>query len=215
MRFLEPDTRSHDDALVARAESMGMHLNDLVVRRRLVQLMEFALSDVFPEQPVPDAEARAVYETRKAEFRLPARWRIRHVYFSSERRGEAAGQQAIAAAAALNVPGAVADAGSMGDPFLGGQSLPLLTANQLEAQFGSGFVDAMAPCRPRIWCAPVVSGFGQHAVLVEEYSPERLPALDEPSVRARVDSDVRRQRAARRLEDGLRALRVKYGVVDP
>jgi parvulin-like peptidyl-prolyl isomerase len=137
------------------------------------------------------------------------------VYFSSERHGAAAVEKAVAAADALNAQGASADAGKMGDPFLGGQSLPALTANQLEAQFGSGFVDAMAGCHPQVWCAPVSSGFGQHAVLVEEYLPARLPALEDPSVRARIDSDVRRQRDARRLEDGLRALRLKYGVVAP
>jgi hypothetical protein len=213
MRFLEPDSRADDDALVFRSESMGMHRNDLVVRRRLVQLMEFALSEIPPDDVITDAQARAMYESRREEWRLPARWRIRHVYFSAERRPDAAAQ-AVAAAEALNTA-ATPDPAAMGDPFLGGQSLPLLTANQLEGQFGSGFSGAIAVCRPSVWCAPVASGFGQHAVLIEEYTPERLPAQDEPGVRVRIASDIRQQRAADRLQEELRALRLKYGVVSP
>jgi hypothetical protein len=213
MRFLEPDSRADDDALVFRSESMGMHRNDLVVRRRLVQLMEFALSEIPPDDVITDAQARAMYESRREEWRHPARWRIRHVYFSAERRPDAAAQ-AVAAAEALNTA-ATPDPAAMGDPFLGGQSLPLLTANQLEGQFGSGFSGAIAVCRPSVWCAPVASGFGQHAVLIEEYTPERLPAQDEPGVRVRIASDIRQQRAADRLQEELRALRLKYGVVSP
>ncbi len=215
MRFLAPDSGEDDDALVARAIRMDMHRNDLVVRRRLVQLMEFALSDVPADAPVSDTEAAQMYQSRRTELILPARWRIRQVYFSSERRGEHAADDAVAAALGLReAPGAAQAAATMGDPFLGGQSLPLLTANQLEGQFGSGFVEAMRRCQPQVWCAPVASSFGQHAVLLEEYVPERLPGLDEPDVRARIESDVRRLRASGRLEQGLRALRLKYGALN-
>ncbi len=211
MRFLEPGTTDSDEALVVRAERLDMHLNDLVVRRRLVQLMEFALSDVPQEAPVSDAEARRMYDARAAELRLPARWRIRHVYFSEERRGADASREAVEVAKVFNTPGASADAGAMGDPFLGGRQLPLLTANQLEGQFGSRFTGALSGCEPSVWCAPVGSSFGQHAVLIEEFVPDHLPGLEEPSVRARIESDVRRARAAARLAQGLAALRLKYG----
>lgn len=211
MRFLDPDTRSDEDALVAQAERMEMHRNDLVVRRRLVQLMEFALSEPPAESPVSEAEVRQMYARRTDELRQPARWRIRHVYFSGDRRGERAGEAARAAAASLNGAARGVDAAALGDPFLGGRELPLLTANQLEGQFGSGFTDSLAGCTPALWCAPVPSSFGQHAVLVEEYVPERLPEADAPDVRARLESDVRRQRAEDRLQQGLAALRLKYG----
>ena len=212
MRFLDPDTRSDEDVLVAQAERMDMHRNDLVVRRRLVQLMEFALSEPPAEAPVSEAEVRQMYARRTDELTQPARWRIRHVYFSQDRRGARAGEEARRAAASLNAVGRGGDADAIGDPFLGGRELPLLTANQLEGQFGTGFMASLPNCKPAVWCAPIPSSFGQHAVLIEEYVPERVPGPDAPDVRARLESDVRRQRAEERLQQGLAALRLKYGV---
>lgn len=213
MRFLEPEASGSDEDLAAKAIALDMHRNDLVVRRRLVQLMEFALADVPADLPVSPEEAQRMYGERRAELLLPERWRIRQVYFSTERRGERAAADARAAATALEAgAGDAAAAASLGDPFLGGHLLPLLTANQLEGQFGSGFAEALATCPLRRWCAPVTSGFGAHAVLVEEHVAARLPGLDEPTVRARIEADVRRRRAEQRLLEELQALRLKYGV---
>jgi hypothetical protein len=58
----------------------------------------------------------------------------------------------------------------------------------------------------------VPSSFGAHAVLIEELQPQRQPAIDEPDVRRRLESDVRRQRGERQLAEALGRLRAKYGV---
>ena len=213
MRFLEPESSGSDEELAAKAIALDMHRNDLVVRRRLVQLMEFALADVPADLPVSAEEAQRMYGERRAELLLPERWRIRQVYFSAERRGELAATEARAAADSLHAgKSGAAAAAALGDPVLGGHVLPLLTANQLEGQFGSGFAEAVARCPLLRWCAPVMSGFGAHAVLVEEHVAARLPGLEEPTVRARIEADVRRRRAEQRLLEGMQALRLKYGV---
>ena len=58
-------------------------------------------------------------------------------------------------------------------------------------------------------------GFGEydeHLVRVEEAEPGRMPGLDEPDVRRRLESDVARERARRTLADAMVTLRQKYGV---
>jgi hypothetical protein len=174
--------------------------------------MEFALADGADAGEVTRPELEAMYAARREELREPTRWRLLQVYFSGERRGATTEDDARAALSRLAVP--VADpavAIALGDPFLGGHQLPLLSATQLEAQFGPAFVSGLAACAPGQWCAPVRSSFGAHAVLIEELQPERLPAIDEPDVRRRLEADVRRQRGERQLAEALGRLRSKYG----
>lgn len=212
MRFLGEDGED-EEALVDRALAMDMHGNDLVVRRRLVQLMEFALSEEAPGMAVSEEELRAMYAARRGELEIPPRWRITQVYFSSERRGEAAERDAVAAAETLRRSGAATrEAIALGDPFLGGHELPLLSARQLDGQFGEGFAEGLGRCSAGDWCAPLRSGFGVHVVRIEELQPGRLPGIEDPDVRRRLEADVRKQRGERRLADAMERLRRKYGV---
>lgn len=212
MRFLGEEGED-EDALVDRALAMDMHGNDLVVRRRLVQLMEFALAEEAPGVPVSEEELRTMYAERRAELAIPPRWRITQVYFSSERRGEAAEADAVAAAVALRqTRSGAGEAIARGDPFLGGHELPLLSARQLDGQFGEGFAEGLSRCVAGEWCAPLRSGFGVHAVRIEAFEAAREPGIDDPEVRRRLEADVRKARAEHRLAEAMERLRRKYGV---
>jgi hypothetical protein len=213
MRFLGAAQDADDESLFREALKLGMHRNDVVVRRRLVQIMEMSIEDGADRGPASEEELQAMYRTRREELWIPARWRITQVYFSGERRGDQASADARAALEAivgqsLDPPRALA----LGDPFLGGQQLPLLSARQLAGQFGENFAAALGDCAPRTWCGPLASSFGVHLVWVAESVPGRLPAIDEPEVHKRLAADVLRQRGERRLAQAMQGLRQKYGV---
>lgn len=213
MRFLDPGTEVAEERLFQQALELGMHRNDLVVRRRLVQIMELSLQEGSDRSAPDAAELARMYEQRRAEFALPARWRLRHVYFSADRRGERAADDARATLRLLSGqdPDALPES-ARGDPFLGGLSLPLLDERQLAGQFGSAFARAVADCEPRRWCGPLRSSYGEHLVLVEESVPERVPGVDDPEVRRRLESDVLRERASATLARAMVELRRRYGV---
>ncbi len=213
MRFLGASADADDEALFREALKLGMHLNDVVVRRRLVQIMEMSIEDGADRSPATDAEIAAMYERRRGELLIPARWRITQVYFSRDRRGEQAQMDARAALESiveqLLVP---ARAVGLGDPFLGGHQLPLLSSAQLAGQFGDDFAAALGNCAVQAWCGPIPSSFGTHLVWVEESVAAREPAIDEPEVRRRLMADVQREHSERRLAQAMKALRQKYGV---
>jgi len=213
MRFLDPSSTAGDDELFEQALALDMHRNDLVVRRRLVQIMELSIEEGADRSPVSAAELAAMYEQRRDELEQPARWRLAQVYFSADRRKDRVQEDARRALAAiragdLDVKAAVA----LGDPFLGGHELPMLSAVQLAGQFGEAFAAAIAACPPAQWCGPIASSYGLHLVLVEQAQGARLPAASEPDVRRRLESDVMRARAKRALDEHMALLRQKYGV---
>jgi hypothetical protein len=213
MRFLGAAADADEARLLEQAWAMDMPRNDLVVRRRLVQVMEFALGEGADRSPATEAELAAMYSERREEFAEPPRWQLVQVYFSADRRGAASPTDATAALARFREASLGPDRGiEAGDPFLGGHRLPSLGAPQLAAQFGQAFVDGLGACTVQAWCGPVPSAFGQHLVWVEAFQPARLPGLEDPSVRRRLETDVQRARAERRVADGLAALRRKYGV---
>lgn len=213
MRFLDPDTQASDERLFAQAVELGMHRNDVVVRRRLVQIMELSIQEGADRSPASDAELAAMYEKRREELALPARWRITQVYFSADRRRERAPADARAALERLQREALAPEAAlALGDPFLGGHQLPLLNALQLAGQFGEDFARGIAGCATGQWCGPIASSYGEHLVRVEEAEAGRLPGLDEPDVRRRLESDVLRERARRTLAEAMVGLRQKYGV---
>ncbi len=213
MRFLGAAAGADDEALFREALKLGMHLNDVVVRRRLVQIMEMSIEDGADRSPATDAEIAAMYQRRRGELLIPARWRIAQVYFSSDRRGERTQADARAALESMVEQSlAPALAVGLGDPFLGGFQLPLLSGTQLAGQFGEDFAAALGNCAVQTWCGPIPSSFGTHLVWVEESVGAREPASDEPEVRRRLVADVQRERSERRLAQAMKALRQKYGV---
>lgn len=213
MRFLGAPEQRADDDLFAEALELGMQRNDVVVRRRLVQIMEMSIQDAADREPVSEAELQAMYRLRREELTVPARWRVSHVYFSADRRGERSREDARAALQKLrsgNIP--VRDAPALGDPFLGGHELPLFSQSQLAGQFGTDFATSVAGCPLQQWCEPLDSSFGVHLVWVEEYIAARVPDIDEPEVRKRLTADVVRERGRKLLSEAMSRLRERYGV---
>ena len=212
MRFLGAAAGADDEALFREALKLGMHLNDVVVRRRLVQIMEMSIEDGADRSPATDAEIAAMYERRREELLIPARWRITQVYFSSDRRGARAPADAAVALESLAGQSlAPAQAVGLGDPFLGGHQLPLLSIAQLAGQFGDAFATALGNCAVHAWCGPLSSSFGAHLVWVEESIAAREPSSEEPEVRKRLVADVLRERSEHRLAEAMVILRRKYG----
>lgn len=213
MRFLGTSGGESEEDLFRQALALGMDANDLVVRRRLIQVMELSIEDSADKSPATPGELQAAYAQAREALTVPARWRISQVYFSSDRRAGVAREAADAALVTIARDGLEPDAAvRLGDPFLGGHRLPLLSLAQLAGQFGNSFAAALPACAPAAWCGPVESSYGWHLVHIDASEPQRLPAIDDPEVQKRLLADVQRARGERVLAETLARLRKRYGV---
>jgi hypothetical protein len=178
-----------EEALYREALRLGLDRGDLIVRRRLVQKMEFLLDDMAAPAPPTDADLQAWLAAHPERYRTPRRVTLEHVYFSKDRRGAQAEADARAALAAPEQ--------ATGDPFMGGRRLERRTEQDLARELGSAFAAAAIQLEPGAgWQGPIASSFGFHLVRVVEVTPETPATLDE--VRARLVADVtdaRRQEA--------------------
>ncbi|MFN8542945.1 MAG: peptidylprolyl isomerase [Candidatus Binatia bacterium] len=195
------------EVMVREALALGLDRGDIIVRRRLLQKMEFLNEGAEPVPAPTDAELEAWLAAHPGAHAVPDRVSLTHVFVSTERHGAAA-EAAAAALRARVVAGE--DAAGLGDPFLRGREFPLYTETELAGVFGPALATAVLRLEPGTWSAPLHSSYGLHLVRVTERRPGRRPAL------AEVREAVARDWQAAQRDTGARAalarLRASYDI---
>jgi peptidyl-prolyl cis-trans isomerase C len=206
--------RIREEILYREALAMGLDKDDTIVKRRLAQKMQFLAEDVAAAHQPSAAELKSWFEKNSGKFALPSRYSFRHLYFSTDRRGQRA--QADAAAILRKLAGQPADsklAAPLADRFMFQDYYADRAPSAIAKEFGPPFALALAKAKPGSWQGPIESGFGWHLVFVDTAIPGRVPAMEE------VESEVRtawlneqKETAWQKAWAGMRA---KYTVLLP
>lgn len=208
------DARVREEILYREALGLGLDKDDAIVRRRMAQKMEFLFEDVAALREPAPGELEGWFGTHADRFTVPARVTFRHVYFSPDRRGAQAREQAAAALAEIaHEPMDSPATARVGDPFMFQSFYGDRTPEDVAKAFGPGFARAVFAIAPGAWAGPVESGYGWHLVWVDALTPARVPAFQEvePEVRTAWVED---QRDVTR-EKAFAAMRERYEVVLP
>src|SRR5262245_4813369 len=206
--------RVREEILYREALGLGIDKDDTIVKRRLAQKMEFLADDASAVREPGRDELRAWYATHGERFAQPARLSFHHLYFSPDRRGARAAEDAARARATLGrMPAGAAAAARAGDPFMFQDAYLDRTPEQIAAVFGTQFALGVARVPPGTWSEPLESGLGWHLVWVDASVPGRVPPLEdvEPAVKA---AWIDAQRAEAR-ERAFAALAARYQVIVP
>lgn len=200
-RWLDEEIRYRE------ALRLGLDRGDVIVRRRLVQKMEFLTEDLEPVREPTDDELAAHLAAHPERWAEPERVTIEHVFAGRERHGAAAVAVATGWRDALQ---AGADPATVGDPFLRGREFVRYTAEELSGVFGPGFSRAVAAFPVGPWSGPVPSSYGVHLVRVRERREARPPDLG--AVRAAVRRDWMAAERARLDREAMARVRAGYVV---
>jgi len=208
------EVKIREEILYREALALGLDKNDTIVKRRLAQKLEFLAEDVAALRDPTVNELRAWFEKNAARFALSPRASFRHLYFSPDRRGGRARDEA--ARALLKLAGKSGDwpgARVLADPFMFQDHYDDRSFEQLANLFGQQFARAVLDLTPGSWQGPIESGYGWHLVWVDSITPGRVPAFEEvePDVKAEWVAEQRAD-AKRKAFEGMRA---RYEVVLP
>jgi hypothetical protein len=145
---------------------------------------------------------------------MPARTTFRHLYFSPDRRGKRAHEDAAHALAKVaGKPMDSGEAAATADPFMFQDYYGDRTAEDVAKTFGPGFAAALFQLAPGAWAGPIESGYGWHLAWVDSLTPARVPAFEE------VEADVKaawiEQQRDEIREKAFEAMRSRYEVVLP
>jgi peptidyl-prolyl cis-trans isomerase C len=174
------EDKIREEVLYREGLAMGLDKDDTIVKRRMAQKMQFLAEDVAAAHEPSTAELKAWFEKNSNKFALPGRYSFRHLYFSPDKRGKNAQEDATKALAKISgQPEDSKMAASLADPFMFQDYYGDRTPEALAKEFGPQFAVAVERLRPSSWQGPIESGYGWHLLFVDSIIPGRIPAFEE------------------------------------
>lgn len=203
------DQEIEEEILFRRGVALGLERDDEIVRRRVVQKMQFLLHDVQAPPEPQEAELSAYFELHAERYRTPPRVTFSHVFFSADKGDDEARARARHALERLDHGD---PASHWGDSFPDLLHFAAYDPEQVDRLFGrSEFAAAAFSVAPGRWMGPYRSGYGWHLIRVEARQEQRQPTFAD--VRERVRTDYLLDEQERRNVAALDALAGEYEVV--
>ncbi|MFP8874125.1 MAG: peptidylprolyl isomerase, partial [Myxococcota bacterium] len=193
------------EKLLEEARELGLHENDVVVRRILAQRMRQLLQRD-PAASISDAEIETFVARSDERFIDPATVSFLHVYLGD---GETARKRLATARSGLDSGPLTAEqveAASM--PFPLGLELKAQTRPRLVGRFGQNFADEIFTLQPGGWHGPIESAYGEHLVQITDRRDEGRKSHED--LKRRALYDISRERSTQRVQTSLDWLRTLY-----
>jgi len=208
------EDKIREEVLYREGLAMGLDKDDTIVKRRMAQKMQFLAEDVAAAHEPSTSELKAWFDKNEDKFALPSRYSFRHLYFSPDKRGKAAQQDAANALTRVSgQPENSALAASTGDSFMFQDYYGDRTPSAIAKEFGPQFAVAIEKLKPGLWQGPIESGYGWHLVFVDTVIPGRIPAFEE------IEPDVKiawlGEQKATAWQKVYKEMRAKYSVLLP
>ncbi len=208
------EDRVREEVLYREGIAMGLDRDDTIVKRRIAQKMQFLAEDVAAAHEPSTEELKGWFDNNKEKFALPSRYSFRHLYFSPDKRGKNAQEDAAKALARIaGQPEDSKQAASLADPFMFQDYYADRAPEAIAKEFGPQFAVALEKLEPGGWRGPAESGYGWHLVFVTTVIPGRIPAFEEiePDVKTAWLGEQKRQA----WEKAYAEMRAKYTVLLP
>jgi hypothetical protein len=204
------DDYIRDEVFYREGRAAGLDRDDVIIRRRVRQKMEFFADDASVPEP-SEAQLAAYLGANPERFRTEDHLTFHQVFLSAARRAATIDRDSQQVADTLAHAGAAVDTTSLGDPFLLGEEFQAMSQSELTSVFGDGFAKHISVMDQGRWEGPIPSSFGQHFIYISERIQGVLPPLDavRPAVR-REWSNARQLEAQQKL---YASLRERYEIV--
>lgn len=191
-----------DEVFYREGRATGLDRDDVVIRRRVRQKMEF-LAENMPE---PGDEDLAAYLTSNPErFRVEEQVTFRQVFLSFTRRAHTIASDSKQVASVLARADGAVDATALGDPFMLGEEFRGVSPSKVTSLFGDSIAKQIFVMEKGAWQGPISSSFGQHFIFISERIPGVLPPLDTVRTAVRREwANEKRLEAERKLYVSLR-----------
>ena len=171
------DSYIRETILYQEALALGLDQDDIIVRRRLGQKLEFMFKDIVEQVEPSEDELTEFLINNKDRYTEPERYSFTHIYFSRDQRGSVAEDDARRLLQQLQTQSNSVDVIEASDRFLYQYQFDDQSSNQVSRIFGQVFADNLADLEVGKWEGPVESGYGLHLVYIGERTEPNHPTL--------------------------------------
>jgi len=204
------DDYVREEVLYREARAIGLDQDDVIVRRRMRQKLEFLAEDLATRHSPTDQELDAYLQQHLDSFRDAPSFSFEHIFLSKEKHG--AESEAKALLADLNAKNDdTIDVEKRGDTFLLPSKFEKTSAAETAQLFGGNFAKQLTAIEPGRWAGPIESSYGLHLVRVYGRTPGVAPPL--ARVRDSVLRDFLNDRRKQALDAQYSKLRARYSVI--
>ncbi len=213
-----------DMVLVREARSLGLDQGDIVIQRRLSQIMNFMISDMY-ENPTPtEAELSNWYRQNKKQFVEPEKFSFRHIFFAKQDDSKIENAlnrlRTPPSASEVKVEESIGPASDqsnnwrkLGEPFMLQREYSNLPTLEIHRIFGNDFTQQLTELMSNLneWQGPIESAVGVHLVQPIAHKLAYQPTLNE--VRSKVIAAWQEHIQQTRTQKALNAIVGKYTVI--
>ena len=172
------DSYIREEVYYREALALGLDKDDTILRRRLMQKMEFLSNDLADLSNPDEAALNEYFLANSDKYELPARISFTHIYFNLVKHGnrifDTAGK-VLADIQAASPP--ISHAPDRGDSFMLQYDFTLETPFEVSRLFGQQFTEELFQLEADSWLGPIASGYGLHLVMITEKIDARMPDL--------------------------------------
>ena len=205
---------TRDEVLYREALARNLDNNDLLIRRRLIQKMEYLAQGFYDDiEPLQQADLLKFYTANQQQYIKPAEITFTHVYLSAT-----AGEILEKTPAADNLLQKLnreqipfEQASRYGERFLYNRNYVNRDIDEIGSHFGEDFQQQIFALEASdSWQGPVLSNYGWHLVLIKNVRPSYLPPFEQIS--SAVVADAKREQHQARLVEAVNQLIAQYQI---
>ena len=209
------DDYIREEVLYREAIALGLDKEDYVIRRKLVQKVEFINQGISEKATdLSEEDLRSYFEENKDSYYIEPQATFTHVYFGNDIHGKekakALAEQKLEELNRTKAP--FTKASEHGDRFLYHLNYVDRTPEYISSHFGPVFTDEMFTLLPSdtVWYGPFESEYGYHLVMVTRLIEGHYPDFEE--VKERIANDARYELVRQKSGNAIKGIIEEYDV---
>ncbi|HKV77649.1 MAG TPA: peptidyl-prolyl cis-trans isomerase [Candidatus Sulfotelmatobacter sp.] len=193
-----------EEAAYHEALAMGLDRDDMIVRRRLRQKLEFLSDDLASRTQPSDNDLQAFLWAHPELFQKETLFSFQQIYLNPQIHGRNLKRDESRLLNLLQKIAQQPDLAVLGDPFLLPQRFQDMSLSDVKKTFGEQFASGLSRLPIDQWQGPVSSSYGAHFIFLSQRSESYLPALADVRDQVRREwLDVKRAEATDRFYEAI------------